>query len=130
MVAVTVYPGEVAAFYDDVARQYFEEIDTPVQAMFRREVPVDTGLLQSRHRRLQIFKQRGVWVGRYVAPTGYDIYVHQGTGDFAIAAVHAAVRVRSLHARVLVRDHRGQRPNPWLYRSLVKLGFQQVRWIH
>jgi hypothetical protein len=129
MASVTVDQRQFEAFKEDVARQYFDEIDQPVMAMFRQQVPVDTGLLQSRHRRLQIFRQRGVWVARYVAPTGYDIFVHQGTGEFAVGVTHAAVRVRSLQARVLVRSHRGQRPNPWLYRSLVRLGFQQPRWI-
>lgn len=128
MASVTVNQSELDAFYNDVAVQYFDEIDAPLQAMFRQEVPVDTGLLRSRHRRMKLIRQRGVWVGRWVAPTGYDLFVHDGTGERAKASAGPQT-IKRLNARVVMRIHPGQRANPWLYRSLVKIGFVNARWI-
>lgn len=128
MASVTVFPAELEALYDDVARDYFDEINQPLITIMQEEVPVDTGLLQSRHRRLQVIRQRKVWIGRWVAPTGYDLFVHDGTGERAKASAGPQT-VKRLNARVVVRSHRGQRANPWLYRSLVRIGFQNARWI-
>jgi hypothetical protein len=128
MATVTTNLAELDAFYNEIAIQYFDEIDPIVQATFRSEVPVDTGLLRSRHRRMKVFRDRKAWVGRWVAPTGYDFYVHEGTGERAKATAGPQT-VKRLNARVVMRIHAGQRANPWLYRSLVRLGFRDARWI-
>lgn len=128
MASWTTNTRELEAFYDEVAAQYFDEIDPIVIATMHQEVPVDTGLLRSRHRRLKLIKQRGVWIGRYVAPTGYDLFVHDGTGERAKASAGPQT-IKRLNARVVMRIHAGQRANPWLYRSLVRLGFPNARWI-
>jgi len=128
MASVTVDQRELDAFYNEIAFQYFDEIDPIVQATFRRQVPVDTGLLRSRHRRLKVIRDRKVWVGRWVAPTGYDFFVHEGTGERAKATAGPQT-IKRLNARVVMRIHPGQRANPWLYRSLVQMGFPQARWI-
>jgi hypothetical protein len=128
MATVTTNTRELDAFYNDVAIQYFDEIDPIVQARFRSEVPVDTGLLRSRHRRLKVIRDRGRWVGRWVAPTGYDLFVHDGTGERAKASAGPQT-IKRLNARVVMRVHPGQRANPWLYRSLVRLGFPGAVWI-
>lgn len=128
MASVTTNQRELDALYDEIAVDYFNQIDPIVIAMMHQEVPVDTGLLRSRHRRLKLIKQRGIWIGRYVAPTGYDLFVHDGTGERAKASAGPQT-IKRLNARVVMRIHPGQRANPWLYRSLVRLGFSNPQWI-
>lgn len=128
MPSVTTNQAELAAFYDEVAAQYFDEITPIVIAKMHFEVPVDTGLLRSRHRRLKLLRSRGVWIGRFVAPTGYDLFVHDGTGERAKASAGPQT-IKRLNARVVMRIHPGQRAQPWMYLSLVRLGFPGARWI-
>lgn len=128
MASVTTNRSELDALYDEIAVDYFNFLDPIIIAVFHQEVPVDTGLLRSRHRRLKLIKQRGIWIGRYVAPTGYDLFVHDGTGERAKASAGPQT-IKRLNARVVMRIHPGQRANPWLYRSLVRLGFPNAQWI-
>ena len=125
---VTVNQAEFELLKRDLVFRYATVNDPQILAMFRREVPVDTGYLRSQHRRKAIFRQGTMWVIRYVAPTGYDIFVHQGTRP-RVRQTRNIIRGGRLQATIVARVHGGQRANPWLVRSFQNLGLRDVRWL-
>jgi len=130
MARVTIDGSAVEELKEDMAVGYQRVHNLTFLNMFRQEVPVDTGRLQREHRSEGPPRKRGrYWTLRWIAPTGYDMYVHQGTGDRVATTGNTLRPGGRLRATTLTRTIRGQRANPWLARSFRRLGLLQVRWI-
>lgn len=130
MAQVRIDASQIEGLKEDMANGYYEAFNQTFLNAFQTEVPVDTGRLKGRHSADGRPRKRGrYWTLRWKAPTGYDLFVHQGTGVY-VTQRRTAVRLsRRLRTVRLASRGRGQRANPWMSRTFRRLGLKRVRWI-
>jgi hypothetical protein len=131
MARATVDLAALKALEQDLAEAYFRGPAHVVLREMQRESPVRTGLMRASH---AVDRPRRVgvdWLIRYRVKADrsgfpYPIAVHNGRGWVYPVRKKALRWVTRAGAVVFAKSARPSRPNPWLWRTFVRLGFRNV----
>lgn len=113
---------------DEAAQEWSDEAGPELIRLMKIEVPVKTGALQRSHRQLRLQKVIGGWLLRIVADKEYSVPVHQGSEGRTVV-VGGFIAGGSLKAKIITRQHKGRRSNPWMVRAMQRAGLTNVQWV-
>lgn len=132
MARVEVDEAAVRAFEAELVEAYFRGPAHVVLRRMQQESPVLTGLMRASH---AVDRPRRVgvdWVIRFRVKADrsgfpYPIAVHNGRGWVFPVRKKVLRWVTRSGAVVFAARSKPSRPNPWMWRTFVRLGFRNVR---
>lgn len=122
-------PQQVDDLVEDMVEGYYRQISPHMTAAFRRNAPIDTGLLRASHSADPPRMRRGRrdWYIRFRAEVFYAIIQHEGHGGIKPVRAKALRWVTKAGAVVFARSVKPQPGRPWMYETFLQYGFRRVR---
>lgn len=132
MATATTNEQAVDQLIEDLANAYQRGPAQTVRQRMQTEAPVFTGLMRMLHRVDPARRMADGWhiIFRTEARSRegypYPIAVHNGRGEVRPIRAKALRWVTRSGAVVFAKRSRPSTPNPWMWRTFIRIGFKQV----
>lgn len=132
MARARINEAAVDRLIGELARQYQRGPAQTVRQQMQAEAPVLTGVMRHEHRVDQPVRRADGWhilfrtEARSREGFAYPIAVHNGRGEVRPVRAKALRWVSRSGAVVFARRSGPSRPNPWMWRTFVRIGFRGV----